>query len=397
VTRDWKSIPLGQLLTRTTESVLLEPDVKYREVTIKLWGKGVQLRKEVLGTEIAADRRTVVRPGQFILSKIDARNGAFGLVPESLDGAVVTNDFPAFNVNKDRLEPAFLRWLSRTSSFVDWCRAASEGTTNRVRLNESRFLATPILIPLLEEQRRIVARVEAMAARLEEARGLRHWNQKEQRFFDAGIARRIFENSFWPFKSVGELCEVKSGVQKSVDRIPGANARRYITVAHVQRNRISTNDPRYFEVSPEEFDRWKLFPGDVLVVEGNGSVEHVGRAALFRGEIENCIHQNHVIRVRPNAKYLLPEFLNAYFNSPVGREQMLERSRTTSGLYTLSTGRIREIRIPLPSLLEQQNLITRLMEHQRVLEKLEQLQESSRLELTALLPSILAKAFAGEL
>ncbi len=184
MTSGWESVALGDVLKRTAESVTLEPSETYKEVTIRIWGKGVTLRRNVLGAEIAAERRFVVRPKQFILSRIDARNGALGLVPDFLDGAVVTNDFPAFNVNMARLEPAFLGWMSRTAAFIDWCKAASEGTTNRVRLVESRFLGTHILLPPLEEQRRIVARVEALAARIEEARGLRKSDtQRVKTFF----------------------------------------------------------------------------------------------------------------------------------------------------------------------------------------------------------------------
>jgi len=116
----------------------------------------------------------VIRSQQFILSRIDARNGAFGIVSDFLDGAVVSNDFPTFHVDAQRLLPDYLGWLSRTHGFVDLCRAASEGTTNRVRLKEDRFLSTTIQLPPLDEQQRIVAWVDELAAKIEEARGLRH-------------------------------------------------------------------------------------------------------------------------------------------------------------------------------------------------------------------------------
>ena len=90
-----------------------------------------------------------------------------------LDGAVVSSDFPVFTLNSARILPEFLDWMSKTHEFVDLCKAASEGTTNRVRLKEERFLATQITLPSLEEQRRIVARIEELAIKIEEARGLK--------------------------------------------------------------------------------------------------------------------------------------------------------------------------------------------------------------------------------
>jgi len=169
----WPLVPLGEVLARNENLISLAPDQQYREVTIRLWGKGVVLRQIVAGAEIAADRRFQVATGQFIVSRIDARNGAMGIVPDDLDGAVVTNDFPSFNINHGRLIPAFLGWLCRTPGFVEKCRAASEGTTNRVRLKENRFMHQEIPLPPLEEQRRIVARIDRLAAKIGEAQSLR--------------------------------------------------------------------------------------------------------------------------------------------------------------------------------------------------------------------------------
>jgi type I restriction enzyme S subunit len=179
--------------------------------------------------------------------------------------------------------------------------------------------------------------------------------------------------------------------------MPGVNPRRYITVAHVQRDWIDTSDIRYFEVSDAELERWRLYDGDVLVIEGNGSPDQIGRAALFRGEIEDCVHQNHVIRVRPERTRLLPEFLNAYFNSSAGRQEMLERSRTTSGLFNLSVSRIKQIDVPLPSLEEQRGTITYLDNLQAKVDSLARLQAETAAELDALLPSVLNRAFKGKL
>lgn len=121
--QDWPLVPLGEVLIRNNKLVTLIPDQQYREVTIRLWGKGVVLRQVINGADIASPRRSQVSRDQFIVSRIDARNGAMGLVPAELDGAVVTNDFPTFNVNRDRLIPAFLGWLCRTPAFVDTLRS----------------------------------------------------------------------------------------------------------------------------------------------------------------------------------------------------------------------------------------------------------------------------------
>ena len=177
----WPTARLGEVLARSTTSVLIVPDQEYREITVKLWGKGVVLRGNVSGAEIAGTRRFVAKAGQFILSRIDARNGATGIVPPNLDGAVVSNDFPLFDIALARLDAAFLGWLTKTQDFVELCQRASEGTTNRVRLQEERFLALEIPLPPVVEQRRILARIEELAAKIRRPKGCGSRRLRKQR------------------------------------------------------------------------------------------------------------------------------------------------------------------------------------------------------------------------
>ncbi|WP_135470787.1 restriction endonuclease subunit S [Crenalkalicoccus roseus] len=158
----WPRVALGEVLARHDDWVPIEPESEYRQITARLWGQGLVLRAVVSGAEIAATSQNRVRTGQFLISKIDARHGAFGLVPEELDGAVVSNDFPAFAVDGTRCLPGFLRWVSKTDWFIALCKRASEGSTNRVRLRETAFLAQEIPLPPLSEQERIVRRLDAV-------------------------------------------------------------------------------------------------------------------------------------------------------------------------------------------------------------------------------------------
>lgn len=104
----WPRVRLGEVLRRSMNTAEILPDSEYQEITVKLWGKGVVQRGTVSGAEIAGSRRLVAWRGQFILSRIDARNGALGIVPPELCGAVVTNDFPLFDLDAERLDSSFL-------------------------------------------------------------------------------------------------------------------------------------------------------------------------------------------------------------------------------------------------------------------------------------------------
>lgn len=171
--RGWSDVMLGEVLSPRTTTCAIHQETEYREVTVSLWGKGVRLRRKVLGAGIASPFRNLAREGDFIISKIDARNGAFGFVPRDLDGAVVTNDFPLFTVRTERMTPRWLYWISQSHFFTKLCKAASAGTTNRVRLDETKFSKLSIPLPPLNEQQRIAARLDAIEIRLARVRQLR--------------------------------------------------------------------------------------------------------------------------------------------------------------------------------------------------------------------------------
>ena len=155
---------IGDFLKKSQNWVEPKPDETYKQVTARLWGKGLTLRAEVFGTQIAATRQLQVKAGQFLLSRIDARHGACGLVPASLDGALVSNDFPCFDIASKVVLPAYFAWYARTENFTALCRRASEGSTNRVRLKEDAFLRMRVSLPPLDEQHRIVAKLDKVAA-----------------------------------------------------------------------------------------------------------------------------------------------------------------------------------------------------------------------------------------
>ena len=166
----WQQIPLGDFLTRSNQWIEPDPEEIYKRITARLWGKGLTLRAKVPGSAIAAAWQLRVQAGQFLVSRIDARHGAFGIVPDKLDGALVSNDFPSFDIDSRLVIPHYFEWYSRTPAFVDLCRRVSEGSTNRVRLKENQFLNTQMLLPPLDEQRRIVARLDRVAELIEERR-----------------------------------------------------------------------------------------------------------------------------------------------------------------------------------------------------------------------------------
>lgn len=147
---------IGDFLTRNKTVVIIQDGVKYKRVTIRVRNGGVVLRDEVMGENIGTKRQFLVSEGQFILSKIDARNGAMGIIPANLNGAVVTQDFLPYDIDTTLVNPQYFVLVCTTKQFITFCQSCSSGTTNRQRVDEAQFLNIKIPVPLIEEQNKLV-------------------------------------------------------------------------------------------------------------------------------------------------------------------------------------------------------------------------------------------------
>lgn len=167
------SAHLSRVLRQVEDVVLLEDDVEYRQITVSLHGRGLRLRQLVKGCDVKTKRQYRVRAGQFVYSRIDARNGAFGLVPPELDDAIVSNDFPVFDIDATMAEPRYICYLTQSRWFVSQCENPSRGVTNRQRMAESFLLSMAVPLPPMDEQVRLADRIDYVAGRVEESKRLR--------------------------------------------------------------------------------------------------------------------------------------------------------------------------------------------------------------------------------
>ena len=147
---------IGDFLKRNKTAITIQDGVKYKRVTIKVRNGGVVPRDEVMGENIGTKKQFLVSEGQFILSKIDARNGAMGIIPAKLDGAVVTQDFLPYDIDTTKVNPQYFVLVCTTKQFVAFCQSCSSGTTNRQRVDEAQFLNIKVPVPSLEEQNKLV-------------------------------------------------------------------------------------------------------------------------------------------------------------------------------------------------------------------------------------------------
>jgi type I restriction enzyme S subunit len=177
VSNNWPLVPLGEVLFHRKETTRIDDLATYKRCRVQLHAQGVVLRDEVEGALIKTKTQQVCRANEFLVAEIDAKVGGFGIVPSALDGAIVSNHYFLFVPNRERLHPAFLNYYSKTRSFRD--QVAARGSTNYAAIRPNHVLGYTIPLPPLAEQRRIVAKIDRLAAKIDEARNLRTKSAEE--------------------------------------------------------------------------------------------------------------------------------------------------------------------------------------------------------------------------
>ncbi|MED0678613.1 N-6 DNA methylase [Aneurinibacillus thermoaerophilus] len=162
INRKRRKYKIGQLLTRIKDTLILDDETQYKRVTIKLNHGGIYLRDIVYGKEIGTKRQFKISRGQFLLSRIDARNGAFGIVPEELEGAIITGNFWTYEAKHELLNIDWFNLFTSTSEFMAIVKESSSGTTNRKYLDERKFLQFEISLPDKAEQDKFMQYYSAM-------------------------------------------------------------------------------------------------------------------------------------------------------------------------------------------------------------------------------------------
>lgn len=158
--KEFENFPIRKVLVPHSEMIEINPNETYKQVTVRIEHNGVLLRGLITGSEIGS-KQFLANENDFIISKIDARSGAMGMIPADLQGAVVTNDFPLFSFTEG-VNPKYFYYFSNTFYFDDACKKASEGTTNRKRLKMDKFDNIQIPLPPIEEQNRIVSLLDKL-------------------------------------------------------------------------------------------------------------------------------------------------------------------------------------------------------------------------------------------
>lgn len=393
--KPWPTVRLGEVLTPTERGENVDAAKEYRLLGIRLEGQGPFLRETVMGTQTSATKLFRVATGDFIYSRLFACRGAFGVITEELDGCHVSGEFPTFVPVPGKVDVEFLKYWFRLPSVIATVDADCSGSTplTRNRFKENFFLALEIPLPPLVEQRRVVARIEALAAQIHEARTLRHQAAEEADALQLHVARDLFPEP--SDNVVSDWIKFQTGYAFKSEWFSESGIRlaRNANVGHGTLDWSET--VRLPESRRAEFPRFELQEGDILITLDRPVISTGVKVARVRKDDLPCLLLQRVARAQFQSDSVLPEFFFRWLRSP-HFTSAIDPGRS-NGVPHISHKDIEKIPFAAPPLPEQRRIVAELDALQAEVDALKRLQAETAAELDALLPALLDRAFKGEL
>lgn len=436
----WASLSLGDLIhgfeagrnLRAEGHPAADGEFGVLKISAVTWGDFRPQENKALLPEDEPRPHETVRRNDLLITRANTSDlvGAVVLVERDHPRLMLPDKILRLRLKTELVEPRFALQALRTRPVRDHFESNATGTSDSMRnLAQPKIAAAPVALAPLPEQRRIVTQVEALLEQVKRAKGrldrvplilkrfrqavlaaacsgelTREWRETSDR---PSSASALIEGAplvdtdlptvpeGWAWALMAQVAEIRGGIQKQPKRAPKKNAYPYLRVANVLRGRLNLDQMEQMELFGDEPETYRLKSGDILIVEGNGSLTEIGRSAVWHDEVPNCVHQNHIIRVRPGK--CSSKFLDFYWNSPLGVSQVSAVAVTTSGLYSLSTKKIAGLPVPVAPLEEQREIVRQVDRLFAVADTIERRVEAATARADKLPQAILSKAFSGEL
>ena len=438
-----KSIKIWDFLLRKRNAIDIQDSQTYKRVTIKIKRNGISLRDSVIGTEIWTKKQFSIKQGQFLISKIDARNGAFGIVPQEVDWGIITWNFWTFDIDEKIVDRDYFLSFISTNAFDEICEKTSSGTTNRKYLDEKKFLKFEIHIPeTIEEQRKIVENYFKAQNQFIELKNLSEKSEKLIKSLKSSILQDAIQWKLVPQDPTDEpasiliekiqvekiklIAEWKLKKQKPLapikpEEIPyelpkgwewlrleyllpdyqnwvssrGDSHWSLITVlrlADIRNQEISFSNTREIVISDKDIVKYWIKEFDILITRVNWSADIVWQFTLSEKSID-AIYCDHFIRLRINNSWIIPKYLILVSKSSMNRRRISELFITTAGQKTVNQQHINSLLIPLPPLQEQKRIIEKIDELMKSCELLDEQVKQAKERSENLMESVLQGVF----
>jgi type I restriction enzyme S subunit len=332
----WRRLPFGAFADSINERV--QPADAAEEVYVGLddldpgnlhirrWGKG----SDVIGTKLR------FRRGDIIFGRRRAYQRKLAVA--ECDG-ICSAHAMVVRAKPDVVLPEFLPFLMMSDRFMNRAVEISVGSLSPT-INWTTLKLEEFDLPPLDQQRRIAellwaidqadSQYQTVSRDLQQARS----GTIEEHLAECGETRRL-----------GDLADVAYGITLGGHRAELPVERPYLRVANVSREQLDLSEVKTIRCTEDEAAKFSLRRGDVLIVEGHASVDEIGRTAVWRGNLDGVLHQNHLIRVRCSS-ILLPDYLSLYANSALGRAYFRSQAKSSSGLNTINSTVVKEFPVP---------------------------------------------------
>jgi type I restriction enzyme M protein len=272
------------------------------------------------------------------------------LVP-GFEGKCSTEIIPL--LPSDAIDRRYLAYFLRSAATVSRISAKVAGA-RMPRADMDFVLGLELPLPPLAEQRRIVD----LLARAEGIMSLRREAQAKAQAIIPALFLDMFGDPAtnprgWPVAPLSEVAQVISGIAKGRKLAAGEGIELpYMRVANVKDGYLDLDEVKTIEVKHIEVDKLLIQPGDLLMTEG-GDPDKLGRAALWSGEIDRCVHQNHIFKVRSDRSRVLPFYLRTLASSTYGKAYFLSVAKKTTGIASINKTQLSAFPVVLPPQLEQ--------------------------------------------
>jgi len=388
----WPKANLSEVLRLADTSV---PSSQLAEVNLAgvySFGRGLFARGPMSpsNTSYRSYNRLVV--DDFVISQPKAWEGALARVTPDFDGWYLSPVFSTFRADRSRLDPAFLDWYcKRDAIWIELQRNSRGIGARRETVSPETFLALEIPLPPPAEQRRIVARIEELAAKIEEAKALRKRAGEEAEALYSKKVDALFSSCGGQMTEIGEAFRVTTGGTPSRSN-PAYWGGEVMWVSSGEVAFCRIRDTRE-KITTEGVDssNAKIYPPSTVLLAMIGQGKTRGQCAIL--DCNAATNQN-VAAIHVYETEHLPEYVYWWLLSSYQRSRATE---TGTAQPALSGERVKRMSIPLPPASEQRRIVAQLDELQVEADALKRLQAETAAELDALLPSILDKAFKGEL
>ncbi len=385
---------------------------------------------------------TFLRIGDVLVARMPDPLGRACIFPGDTKKSVTVVDVCIIRPNRTDVDNHWLMYFINATAFRNTVASLQSGST-RKRISRSNLAKIQLPVPPSKEQKLIVAEIEKQFSRLDEAVANLKRVKANLKRYKAAVLKAAVEGKLtqewrkahpdvegasellkliltrrakaskqkevarlnedelsrlprtWRWAKTADVGDIQLGRQRAPRYHKGRNMRPYLRVQNVFEDRIDTSDVMEMVFAPDDFSKYRLEPGDILLNEGQ-SPELLGRPAIYRGEIPNACFTNTLIRFKVSWP-MQPEFPLIVFRSYMRSGRFRGEGTITTNIAHLSAGRFANIEFPLPPLAEQEAIVKDVARRLSIIDMLDKEVENNLLRSEHLRQSILKRAFTGEL